>query len=121
MKISVIIPAYNHSRYLSEAILSAQNSANCEVEVIVINDGSTDETEIVARSFSNVRYFYQPNLGAHAAINFGIRQASNDHIAILNDDDVLSINYLFDAANTMRLTGAHLVATSPELLGVGTK
>ena len=121
MKISVVIPAYNHSKYLLEAINSAQNSIGCETEIIVVNDGSTDDSESVALSFPNVRYFAQVNQGAHSAINFGVKSASNQLIAILNDDDIYSPEYLQDAIKTKVFTGADIVATSPTLLGFGPK
>lgn len=121
MKISVVIPAFNHAEYLGDAIISAQMSIGCDTEIIVVNDGSTDDSESVALSFGNIKYFSQVNQGAHAAINFGVRNASNELVSILNDDDLYSPGYLKDAIKTKMFTGADVVATSPELIGFGPK
>ncbi len=85
--VSVIIPAFNHALLLREAINSALNSELVKVEVIVVDDGSSDETSVIAKTFKDVKYVYQQNQGAHAAINNGISLASGDYISVLNDDD----------------------------------
>ena len=90
MKISVIIPAYNHEKYVTEAIESVLNQSCQDFEVIVVNDGSTDSTEkkILAIQDRRIRYVSQENSGAHAAINRGIALARGEYISILNSDDV---------------------------------
>jgi len=87
-KVSVIIPAYNHATYLYDAVNSVLNSTYKNLELIVVDDGSIDNTEEVARFFPEVQYLYQANRGAHAAINKGIEISSGEYIAILNDDDI---------------------------------
>ncbi|MHB8773173.1 MAG: glycosyltransferase [Syntrophales bacterium] len=90
MKISVIIPAYNHEKYVTEAIESVLNQSCQDFEVIVVNDGSTDSTEqkIVAIQDHRIRCVSQENSGAHAAINRGIALARGEYVSILNSDDV---------------------------------
>jgi glycosyltransferase involved in cell wall biosynthesis len=92
MKYSVIIPSYNHEKYIAEAIYSALNQSLPPHEVIVIDDGSNDRSvEIcheIATKHSNLIVVQQENAGAHNAINRGIRMATSDHVAILNSDDV---------------------------------
>jgi glycosyltransferase involved in cell wall biosynthesis len=88
LKISVVIPAYNAGPYLKEAIESALAQTYPPHEVVVIDDGSTDNTADIARSFGwPVRLFQQPNSGLSAARNRGIREATGDWVALLDADD----------------------------------
>ncbi|MHC4268334.1 MAG: glycosyltransferase family 2 protein [Planctomycetota bacterium] len=85
--ISVIIPAYNTGRYLGEALISVFEQDYKPIEVIVVDDGSTDNTAVVARSFKNVIYAYQLNRGPSVARNTGLAMANGDVIAFLDADD----------------------------------
>jgi glycosyltransferase involved in cell wall biosynthesis len=87
--VSVIIPSYNHEQYIGEAIESALASSISEIEVLVVEDGSTDDSLKAIASIKDprVRLFRQQNLGAHAAINRGVEMASAPWVAILNSDD----------------------------------
>ena len=89
-KISVIIPLYNHETYIKEAIDSVLNQSCDDFELIVINDGSTDNSEGVVKNIHDKRilYHYQENQGAHSALNRGISLARGEYISILNSDDV---------------------------------
>jgi glycosyltransferase involved in cell wall biosynthesis len=87
-KISVIIPAYNSGSFLAEAIESALSQTYRSIEIICIDDGSTDNTRDVALSFgSKVKYVYQDNRGVSAARNAGIRLSQGRFIAFLDSDD----------------------------------
>lgn len=89
-RISVLIPCYNHGRYLAEAIRSCLAQEGCEVEVIVIDDGSTDETAEVAASFGDaIIYHYQTNAGVSVARNAGLALSSGDYMYSLGADDAL--------------------------------
>jgi glycosyltransferase involved in cell wall biosynthesis len=85
--ISVIVPIFNREAYLAETLESIFNQSITPDEVIVVDDGSTDGGGEIARSFSAVRYHYQPNQGAAAARNQGIRLAKGDFFAFLDSDD----------------------------------
>jgi len=88
MEISVVIPTYNHARFLAQAIESALSQTYPVCEVIVVDDGSTDNTrEIVAGFGDRVRYIYQDNSGPSRARNRGIREARFPWIALLDSDD----------------------------------
>jgi len=88
-RISVVIPAYNAARYVAEAVDSVLAQSLPPREVIVVDDGSTDDTEAVVRRFQDrVRYVRQPNGGSAAARNRGIREARGELIALLDADDV---------------------------------
>jgi glycosyltransferase involved in cell wall biosynthesis len=75
-KVSIVIPVYNGSNYLKEAIDSALGQTSKDVEIIVVNDGSNDggQTEAIAKSYGDkIRYFYKENGGVASALNLGIK------------------------------------------------
>jgi hypothetical protein len=93
--ISVIIPVYNGERFIQEAIDNVLSQNYPALEIIMVNDGSDDETdEIINRLLIDVRYFHQKNEGPAAARNRGIRDASGDYIAFLDVDDLWPENNL---------------------------
>lgn len=95
-KISVIIPLYNHEKYIREAIDSVIGQSFDDFELIVINDGSTDTSEDIVKGFndSRIAYFYQENQGAPHTINRGVKLARGEYISILNSDDAYDKNRL---------------------------
>lgn len=94
--ISVIIPTFNRAAFLKEAVQSVLNQEYFRglntarlFELIVVDDGSTDRTREVVRSFNyDIRYIYQENRGVSAARNVGLRHAKGDFIAFLDSDDL---------------------------------
>jgi len=88
VSISVIIPCYNRAPLLTRALQSVVQQTRPAVEIIVIDDGSTDDTRaMISRQFPEARYFYQDNRGVSAARNHGIRQATGQWLAFLDSDD----------------------------------
>ena len=88
MKISVIIPTWNRASCLGDALESVYAQRQLPHEVIVVDDGSTDNSrEIIKRDFKDVRYLYQENSGVSSARNTGIQAADGDWIALLDSDD----------------------------------
>jgi glycosyltransferase involved in cell wall biosynthesis len=89
--VSVIIPTYNRSALLAEAIESALAQTWKDLEIIVVDDGSTDDTqEVLAPYCGRIKYIYQPNSGVPSCPrNAGIRNATGEYIAILDSDDVM--------------------------------
>mgnify|MGYP001267181171 CR=1 FL=1 len=91
--ISVVVPAYNAERYLAEAVDSVLNQAVPPGEVIVVDDGSTDATGDIARSFGPpVRVMTRPNGGIGAARNSALSEVTGDLLAFLDADDVWPID-----------------------------
>jgi glycosyltransferase involved in cell wall biosynthesis len=86
--VSVIVPAYNRERYLGAALDSALGQDYRRLEIIVIDDGSTDGTAGVVHSYSNVRYVYQPNRGVAAARNTGVAVSHGEILSFLDSDDL---------------------------------
>ena len=88
--VSVIIPTYNRKHILTKAIQSVINQTYQSLELLVIDDGSTDGTEKAVKEFSDsrIRYFrYECNMGVAAARNVGVREATGEYIAFLDSDD----------------------------------
>ncbi|HZS12515.1 MAG TPA: glycosyltransferase [Nitrospirales bacterium] len=88
-RVSIIIPCYNQGHYLGEAIDSVLAQTVPVDEIIVIDDGSTDATETVARQYLTVRYLKQANQGQCRARNRGITESSGDYLIFLDADDRL--------------------------------
>jgi glycosyltransferase involved in cell wall biosynthesis len=92
---SVVIPVFNGERYVAEAIGSALAQSLSPLDVVVVDDGSTDSSRQVAERFGGrVRVLSGPNAGPSAARNRGVREARGDWIAFLDADDVLEPSYL---------------------------
>jgi len=86
--VSVIIPTYNRSKFVKKAIDSVLAQMYKDYEIIVVDDGSTDNTkEVIEPYMDRIRYIYQENAGASAARNIGIKAAKGDWIAFLDSDD----------------------------------
>lgn len=96
--VSIVIPAYNAERYLEETVGSALASTYPFLEVIIVNDGSTDSTqrviESLARRHPRVRGFYQENKGTSAALNRAVSKASGTYLLPLGADDLISNDYM---------------------------
>ena len=87
-KVSVIIPAYNYGRYLGDCIESVLNQTYKDIEIIVVDDESTDDTKEVASKYP-VKYIWQMNKGLSGARNTGIKEATGEYIMCLDSDDKL--------------------------------
>lgn len=92
--ISVVIPAYNHEKFIGAAIESVLHQSVEDFELIIVDDGSTDNTAGVIKSYtdSRISYYYQENQDAFNTINRGVGLAKGKYIAILNSDDVYTTN-----------------------------
>jgi glycosyltransferase involved in cell wall biosynthesis len=88
--VSVVMPAYNHERFIAETIESVLCQTFDDLELVIVDDGSTDGTaEVIARfSDPRINYHYQYNQDAFNALNNGIEMARGEYIAIINSDDV---------------------------------
>jgi len=87
--VSVIIPAFNSADWIADTIRSVLNQDYQNLEVIVVNDGSTDNTELIVKSFGDkVKYFYKTNGGQSSARNLGILNSNGEYIAFIDSDDL---------------------------------
>lgn len=87
--VSIIIPCYNYGKYLGECLDSVMAQTQKNIEIVVVDDGSTDTTKEVALNYP-VKYIYQENKGLSAARNTGIREARADYIMCLDADDLIT-------------------------------
>jgi glycosyltransferase involved in cell wall biosynthesis len=92
--VSVIVAVFNGQAFLRAALQSIFDQDYSPLDVIVIDDGSTDNTAAIARSFKEARYFYQPNQGVAVARNTGLEKAKGEYISFLDADDLWSPNKL---------------------------
>lgn len=101
--VSVIIPVCNGEKFVARAIANVQEQNYYQLEIIVVDDGSTDDTADIVSQFSNsIRYIYQSNRGPAASRNKGIKAASGNVIAFLDVDDLWSRNKLTIQINYLR-------------------
>jgi glycosyltransferase involved in cell wall biosynthesis len=101
--VSVIVPTYNYAEFIGEAIKSVLDQTIQDFEILVIDDGSTDNTKEVVLSFGDkVRYFYQSQQGPAKARNKGIVESKGEYIAFLDADDVWLPSKLEKQVNLFR-------------------
>ncbi len=92
--VSVIIPTYNRAHLVVEAIQSAKAQSYPTIQIIVVDDGSQDDTAQSVAKFENVEYYYQENKGQAAARNLGLSYAKGEYIASLDSDDIWHKDFL---------------------------
>ncbi|MBZ0168956.1 MAG: glycosyltransferase [Kofleriaceae bacterium] len=127
-QVSVIIPLYNHELYVEEAVRSVLEQSCTNLELIVINDGSTDGSEAVVKRINDgrIRYYSQENRGAHEALNRGIDRARGAYVAVLNSDDIYHPRRIEEALKILEydhevagvFTYIELIDAKGELLGI---
>ena len=110
MTISVIIPAYNAAKWLGAAVASVRGQTRPADEIIIVDDGSSDGTDLLCREFgSDVRYVRRENGGLAAARNTGVEASSGEWLLFLDADDVLQSNALYDLLRTAEASDAGVV------------
>ena len=96
-KVSIIVPIYNSEKYLINCLDSLVNQTLDNIEIILINDGSTDDSINIikkyAKKYSNIVYFDKKNEGIGVSRNFGIEKSKGKYIAFVDSDDYVSINF----------------------------
>jgi len=105
-KVSIIVPCYNQAQYLEEALQSVLEQSFLNWECIIVNDGSPDHTEEIAKEWTNkdlrFKYLFQENAGVCNARNFGINHAAGEFVLPLDADDKISSDYVALALNAFR-------------------
>jgi glycosyltransferase involved in cell wall biosynthesis len=117
-RISVVIPTYNRAALVGRALDTALGQALPGAEILVVDDGSTDDTDrVLARYAGRVRVIRQPNRGGAAARNRGVAEAAGDWIAFLDSDDFWPQDYLARMAAAIRATAgrAHFYFADTQL------
>lgn len=102
-KVSIIIPVYNGSNYIRKAIDSALNQTYQNIEIIVVNDGSKDNTEEICKGYGDrIKYFKKENGGVATALNFGISKMKGEYFSWLSHDDEYDKNKIFCQVNALK-------------------
>lgn len=95
--ISVIIPVYNGEKYVAEAVNSLLNQPCKDLEIVIINDGSKDNTDVICKKLAeqnaNIKYIAKENGGVSSARNLGVKNAVGKYIAFLDSDDIWTTNF----------------------------
>ncbi|MBC6174024.1 glycosyltransferase [Listeria welshimeri] len=109
--VSIIIPVYNVEKYVERCLDSAINQTYTNLEIIVVNDGATDNSAEIIKSYTDerIRYFEKENGGQATARNFGLDVANGDYIVMVDSDDYISANLVEKCLDTVKKTNADLV------------
>jgi len=115
--VSIITPTYNSAKYIAETILSVQNQTYSTWEMIIIDDGSFDETENIIKSISahdkRIQFMkLNQNSGPAIARNKGIEKAQGDYMTFLDADDIWFPGFIENSIRTIQETGFHFVFSS---------
>lgn len=121
-KVSVIMPAYNAAKYVEQAIASVMKQSETHWELIIVNDASTDQTELKVRGLADREprihlINFEKNQGSAAARNAGLRQAHGRYLAFLDADDLWHPDKLKRQLNFMEETGAAITFTAYDWVG----
>ncbi len=115
--VSVVIPTYNSDTTLEETIQSALNQSYPNLEVLVIDDGSNDNTSIICKKFqSKIRYYYKKNGGISTAVNFGIKEMKGEWFKWLSADDVLTKDAITKLMHINQKTGGLIIYSDYDLI-----
>ena len=94
MKVSVIVPVYNVEKYIDKCLDSLVNQTLKELEIIIVNDGSPDNSEKIIKKYlkkyNNIKYFVKENGGLSSARNYGLKYVTGEYIAFIDSDDYVS-------------------------------
>ncbi len=95
--VTIIIPCYNAAGFISDTLNSILNQRNVTIEIIIINDGSTDSSELMIKSFQDprIRYYHQINNGVSSARNYGLTLAKGKYVVFFDSDDIMTDDFVF--------------------------
>ncbi|MBU2673993.1 glycosyltransferase [Hafnia paralvei] len=114
IKISIIIPCYNVGLYVESCLQSILKQEDERVEIIIVNDGSTDQTKNIINNLAskyskNITILHQENAGLSVARNVGLEIAKGDYLALLDGDDVVEPNYIEDVLRVIELYSPDII------------
>ncbi len=112
--VSIIVPAYNREKFLPEAIQSVLNQSYSPIELIVLDDGSTDNTIELLKSYENdLTWSHHANIGEALTVNKGLELAKGDYLCVLSSDDILYENAVSEIIQFM-LDDPHISVVYPD-------
>ena len=114
-KVSIIVPVYNTSSYVTCCLKSLQEQTYQNIEILVVNDGSTDESEKIIKELqendNRIKYFFQENKGVSVARNLGILKATGEYLCFVDSDDYVATTFIEDFLSILS-SEVDFVATS---------
>ena len=122
-RVSVVMPAYNHQRYIAAALDSVVAQSHVNLEIIVVDDGSRDSTGEILDDYAvrcrthAMTVVHQTNAGAHEAINHGLALARGEFVALMNSDDLYAPTRLERMIGEMERCGAGLAISASRFIG----
>ncbi|WP_307873340.1 glycosyltransferase family 2 protein [Bacillus sp. TH50] len=112
-KVSIIVPVYNSEKFISKCLESIIRQTYRNIEILIINDGSSDESETIINVYreidNRITYYYQNNSGPSKARNKGILNATGEYVIFLDSDDTVDENYVMYLLNEMINSNSDLV------------
>lgn len=125
MRFSIIVPVYNGEEYLAQTLDCLLSQSEKDIEIITVNDGSTDSTQSIIESYakkdSRIKAVYQENAGVSAARNNGIERACGEYIIFIDSDDLLGDGALEKLYTAMQSTCADLAIFRTQSFGAGVR
>jgi len=117
-KVSVLLPVYNCEKYIEESISSVLNNTYNNFEIIIINDGSTDNTDHIIKLYSDprIKYFIKSNSGLIETLNYGIKKCNHPIIMRMDGDDIIMSNKIENQLNYFKKSSSILTGTSGYLI-----
>lgn len=113
IKVSVVIPVYNTEKYVQKAIMSVLKQSLKEIEVIVVNDGSTDNSEAIIKKIHDdrIKYLKKENGGLSDARNYALKYVNGKYVYFLDSDDYIEEDFLLKAYGKLEETGSDMLQT----------
>ena len=115
-KVSIVVPVYNVEKYLNECLSSLKDQTLKDIEILVIDDGSTDSSLEIARKYEKAHFrfkvFTKPNAGYGHSMNMGFKNATGDYIGIVESDDIASVNMFQQLWELATKTNADVVRSN---------
>ena len=121
--VSIVIPCYNHAKYLGDTVQSALEQTYPNIEIIIINDGSSDNTQDIADALQKkhpekIQVISQKNSGVSKARNNAIKQASGEYILPLDADDLIDKDMIASCLKSMKENNADIVYVDVQCFGL---
>lgn len=122
-KVSIITCSYNKGKYLKEMIDSVLKQTYEDLELIIVDDGSFDNTKNIVNEYKDprIKYFYQENKGSSFARNIGIKNATGRYMAFLDSDDIWNENFIDSQLSFMKKNNALCVCSGYEIIDENSK
>lgn len=113
--VSIIVPIFNNAPYLEHSVASLQSQKHENIEILLIDDGSSDDSlkiaENLAKTESRIKVFHKKNGGASSARNYGLEKMTGEYFCFVDSDDFVDENYVSDMLEMALLSGCEIVCS----------